>query len=98
LTSIKVSLFEVLRFYIAIFLYLYLYLFFLILLDLSGIDYTTVQADRYQQSWMGWAFAELYNEDGTVYPAMVATISRTYLFLFSFFFSFFNLKIASLVS
>jgi hypothetical protein len=50
-------------------------------LDLSGIDYTTVQADRYQQSWMGWAFAELYNEDGSVFTGMVSTVSRTYLFL-----------------
>jgi len=46
--------------------------------NLTGIDSTTVQADIYQQSWMGWAVAELYNDDGTVYTEMVATLSRTY--------------------
>ena len=37
-----------------------------------------MQADKYQQSWMGWALAELYNDDGSANSAMVSTLSRTY--------------------
>ncbi|KAI8877669.1 glycoside hydrolase family 5 protein [Backusella circina FSU 941] len=46
--------------------------------QMSNIQSAVDTSDKYMTSWMGWAYENLYNSDGTPHPELKAHYSRAY--------------------